>query len=65
MLVLILLRFCGIVITSKKGDAKTVEKKMLIKEIVRMLKEREDTEMLHFIYMLLLKGKNKSFERIQ
>lgn len=44
---------------------KKVEKKMLIKEIVKMLKEREDTEMLHFIYMLLLKGKNKSFERIQ
>lgn len=41
------------------------EKKMLIKEIVSLLKERDDDEMLHFIYMLLLKGRNKSFERIQ
>lgn len=41
------------------------EKKMLIKEIVKLLKERDDDEMIHFIYMLLLKGKNKSFERIQ
>lgn len=42
-----------------------MEKKMLIKEIVRMLKEREDDEMIHFIHMLLLKGRNKSFERLQ
>lgn len=41
------------------------EKKMIIKEIVTLLKEREDSEMLHFIHMLLLKGRNKSFERLQ
>lgn len=37
------------------------EKKMLIKEIVSLLKEKDDDEMIHFIYMLLLKDRNKGF----
>ena len=32
-----------------------MEKKMLIKEITRMLKEKDDIKLLHFIYLLLLK----------
>jgi hypothetical protein len=34
-----------------------MEKEMLIKEIKRMLKECEDIELIHLIYILLLKGR--------
>lgn len=37
-----------------------MEKKMLIKEIGRMLKECEDKELIHLIYLLLLKADSKA-----
>jgi len=36
-----------------------MEKKMLIKEITRILKESEDMELINLIYMLLLKADKK------
>lgn len=38
---------------------KKTEKEMLIKEITKMLKESEDMEIIHLIYLLLLKAKIK------
>ena len=35
-----------------------MEKKMLIKEIGRMIKASKDLELLHLIYLLLLKADN-------
>lgn len=36
-----------------------MEKEMLIKEIERMLKKCDDVEMIHLIYILLLKADKK------
>lgn len=36
-----------------------MEKQMLIKEINRMLKDCKDMELVHLIYLLLLKADNK------
>jgi hypothetical protein len=38
-----------------------MEKEMLIKEIERMLKKCDDVEMIHLIYILLLKADKKLF----
>lgn len=35
------------------------EKKMLIKEITSMIKECKDEELIHLIYLLLLKADSK------
>ena len=45
---------------TKKGR-KQMEKEMLVKEIERMLKKCNDAEMIHLIYILLLKADKKLF----
>ena len=56
MLVLIIPRsFCYHKANENEGEI-VMEKKMLIKEIVRMLKESNDISLLRTIYLILLKS---------
>ena len=46
--------------SNKNGDVITMEeKKMLLKEITAMLKDCDDMELIHLIYLLLLKADSK------
>ena len=40
-----------------KDMKEKTEKKVIIKEVVRMMKECEDMELIHLVYVLLLKNR--------
>ena len=60
LLLIILSAFATVKPSNKNGDVITMEeKKMLLKEITNMLKDCDDMELIHLIYLLLLKADSK------